>query len=277
MTDRGNERPLPERRSAAGSFRTDAAKVARLLAVGFAIAPALVGCGRGVDSAGDLRAQRVVLAREVEGLHAIVERLERGEPLLPEGDLAVAVDDTLIRELIGAQLPVDADVERFHVTLRDADVQFSGSPTLQLRGRLQLREQPDVTAAVTVFGALDDIRIDRTSSTLRAALAADHLSIEQATGLAQYLSGATLDELARRIRLAIAAQLPVLEIPIAVRQTVELPALTEGPVRVAGGRLPLEVAVSQVVAARGRLWLSIRVTPGQFDPLPADASAESRR
>lgn len=277
MTDRGNERPLPERRSAAGSFRTDAAKVARLLAVGFAIAPALVGCGRGVDSAGDLRAQRVVLAREVEGLHAIVERLERGEPLLPEGDLAVAVDDTLIRELIGAQLPVDADVERFHVTLRDADVQFSGSPTLQLRGRLQLREQPDVTAAVTVFGALDDIRIDRTSSTLRAALAADHLSIEQATGLAQYLSGATLDELARRIRLAIAAQLPVLEIPIAVRQTVELPALTEGPVRVAGGRLPLEVAVSQVVAARGRLWLSIRVTPGQFDPLPADATAESRR
>lgn len=217
-----------------------------------------------MDSAGDLRAQRVVLAREVEGLQAIVRRLDRGEPLLPEGDVAIAIDDTLIRELIGAQLPFDADVDRFHVRLGDVDVQFSGSPTLQLRGRLQLRDQPDITAAVTVFGALDDIRIDQASSTLRAALAADHLAIEQVTGLARYLSGATIDEVARRIRLDIAARLPVVEIPIAVRETLDFPGFSEGPIRVAGGQLPLEVAVSQVVAARGRLWLSIRVTPGTF-------------
>lgn len=246
--------------------------MAAALATGLAAA-----CGRGVDTAGDLRAQRVVLAREVEGLQALVARLDRGEPLLPEGDVAIAIDDTLIRELVGAQLPFQADVDLFHIRLSDADVQFNGSPTIQLRGRLQLREQLDVTAAVTVFGALDDIRVDETSTTLRATLAADHLSIENATGLAQYLSGATLDEVARQIRLAIAAQLPVIEIPIAVRQVVEFPALTEGPVRVAGGRLPLDVAVSQVVAARGRLWLSIRITPGRLDGLPPEGAAEVRR
>ncbi|MEZ5420274.1 MAG: hypothetical protein R2708_23450 [Vicinamibacterales bacterium] len=37
-------------------------------------------------------------------------------------------------------------------------------------------------------------------------------------------------------------------------------------------RLPLEVAVSQVVAARGRLWVSVRVTPGAVTSPPPEAA-----
>lgn len=250
----------------------------RAVPLALAVGAATAGCGSDSDTVGGLRAHRVVLAREVEGLQTIVERLERGEPLLPAGDIAIAVDDTLVRELMVAQLPVEADVDRFHVTLSDADVQFNGSPTMQLRGRLQLRERPEVTAAVAVFGALDDIGIDRATSTLRAALAADHLVIEDATGLAQYLSGSTLDEVARRIRLALAGTLPVVRIPVGFRQTLEIPGLDEGPVRVAGGSLPLDATVSQIVAARGHLWVSIRVTPGALTALPPPAAgAEARR
>lgn len=229
-------------------------------------------CDRAYDGGGDLRAQRVVLEREVEGLRAIVQRLERGEPLLPADDVAVAVDEGLVRDLLLAQLPFEADVDRFHVRLTDVDVQFRGSPTLQLRGRLQVRDQPDVTAAVTLFGALDDVRVDAASSRLRATVAADHLAITDATGLAAYLSGATLDEASRQVWIAMRDRLPELRIPISVRQELDLPAVAEGPVRLAAARLPLDAAVSQVVAGEGRLWISIRITPGELGPAAAAGS-----
>ncbi len=223
-------------------------------------------------AAGDLRAQRVVLEREVEGLRAVVNRLERGEPLLPADDIAVAIDEAFVRDLVLAQLPFDADVDRFHVRLTDVDVQFRGSPTLQLHGRIQVRDQPDVTAAVSLFGALDDIRVDASRSTLRATLAADHLTIAEATGLAAYLSGETLNELARRVRLETSRQLPEVKIPVSVQQAIELPAVAEGPVRLAASRLPLSVSISQVVAARGRLWISVHVAPGAFEAAAVQGS-----
>lgn len=241
------------------------AAVAALVA-GMAI---LTACDRSYEGGGDLRAQRVVLDREVQGLRAVVQRLERGEPLLPADDIAIAVDEAFVRDLIVAQLPFNTEVERFTVQLTGADVQFRGSPTVQLQGRLQVRDQPDLTAAITLFGALDEVKLDHASSTLQATVAADHLTIAEVTGFGQYLSGATIDEVARRVRLEIRAKLPTIRIPVKVQEAIAFPAVTDGPVRVAGARMPLEVTVSQVVAARGRLWVSVRVTPGAFAPLAA--------
>ena len=232
----------------------------------------LTACGRDYEGGGDLRAQRVVLEREVEGLRAMVTRMERGEPMLPRNDIAVAVEEALVRDLLIAQLPFEADVDRFHVQLTSADVQFRGSPTLQLRGRIVVRDQPDLTAAVTVFGALDDVRVDQTSSTLLATVAADHLTIADVTGAAQFLSGETIDEVARLVRVELSSQLPTLRIPVRLQPSIDFPAVTEGPVRIDGARLPLDVVVSQVVAARGRLWVSVHVTPGAFVATP-DAGA----
>lgn len=228
------------------------------------------GCGRAAESGRELHAQTVVLRREVEGLRQVVERLERGQPMLPERDISVGIDDTLIRDLIVAQLPLDVDAGRFHLTLTDASVQFRGSPVVRLTGDIYLREQPAVAAAVTLVGALERVEVDETASTLRAHVVADHLEIDEARGLARYLSNDLLEEAARLVRREIAAQMPPLQIPVVVRQQIDFAAVTDGPVRVAGTRLPLEVAVSQVTAARGRLWVSVRVTPGAFIKL-ADA------
>lgn len=252
------------------SHRTARARADRLLVAITLAALPLTGCDRGHEGAGDLRAQRVVLEREVEGLRAMVARMERGEPMLPLDDIAVAVEEALVRELLVAQLPFEADVDRFHVQLTSADVQFRGSPTLQLRGRIVVREQPDLTAAVTLFGALDEVRVDRSSSTLLATVAADHLMIADVTGAAQFLSGETIDDVARLVRIELGDRLPTVRIPVRLQQSIDFPAVTEGPVRIHGARLPLDVTVSQVVAARGRLWVSVHVTPGAFE-----AAAES--
>ena len=110
-------------------------------------------------------------------------RLERGEPVLPLDDVAISIDDTFVRDLIAAQLPFEMDVDRFHLSLTEAEVQFRGSPVVRLRGALRLRERPDLEAAVTVIGALEDIRVEQATSTLRARIAVDHLGIEKAAGL----------------------------------------------------------------------------------------------
>ncbi len=221
-----------------------------------------LACGGRFEGGGDLRAQRVVLQREVDGIREVLGRLEQGEPMLPLDDVAIAIDDAFVRDIIGAQLPFEADVDRFHLTLKEAEVHFRGSPVVRLRGSLVVRERPALEAAVTVIGALEGIRVDEASSTLRARVAVDHLGIEKAAGIESILSGATLDEVARMVRLQVKDQLPPIQIPVKVQQSIDFPAVTRGPVRIDGARMPLQVAVSQVVAGQGRLWIAVHFQPG---------------
>jgi len=253
-----------------------AARIRRALVPVLALAA--VACGRRFEGGGDLRAQRVVLQREVDGLRGVVGRLEQGEAMLPLDDVAIAIDEGFVRDIIGAQLPFEADVDRFHLTLREAEVLFRGSPVVRLRGSLVVRERPALEAAVDVVGALEDIRVDAASSTLRAKVAVDHLGIQKAAGIESILSGATLDEVARALRLQVKEQLPPLQIPVKVQQSIDLPAVTRGPVRIDGARMPLQVAVSQVVAGQGRLWIAVHFQPGDLvktkdAPEAGDASA----
>jgi len=247
-----------------------------------ALVPVLVlsafACESKFKGGGDLRAQKVVLKREVDGLRDAVARLEKGQPILPIDDVAIAIDDTLLRDLIAAQLPFEMDVDRFHVSLTEAEAQFRGSPVVRLRGALNLKERPNLGAAVNVIGALEGIAVDPASGTLKARIAVDHIGIEKAAGIEQLLSGATMDEVARTVRLRIKDLLPPIQIPVKVQQSIDLPAVTTGPVRIDGATMPLQVAVSQVLAGRGLLWISVHFQPGDLvktadAPEAGDASA----
>jgi hypothetical protein len=235
-------------------------------------------CGREFEGVGELRARRVVLEREIAGLRQVVARLERGDSLLPASDIAIAVEDTLVRDLVAAQLPVVFDVDRYHVELREAEVQFRGGPAVRLVGQIQVRDRPSLAAVVELVGGLDDIRVDPASSTLRATLAVDHVAIAETEGVAQFLSGSALEEASRLVRLQVAELLPAIQIPVRLRSSIDFPAVTEGPVRMTGARMPLAVSVSQVTAERGRLWIAVHLEPGAIvkvaDAPPAgDASA----
>ena len=102
-----------------------------------------------------------------------------------------------------------------------------------------------------MIGALEDIQVEPSSSTLRARIAVDHIGIEKAAGIEQLLSGSTMDEVARLVRLQLKDRLPPIQIPVKVQQSIDLPAVTTGPVRIDGARMPLQAAVSQVLAGRG--------------------------
>lgn len=226
---------------------------------------ALGACARSeFEGGGDLRARKVVLKREVEGLREIVGRLERGEPMLPKDDLAVSIGGDLVRDLLTAQLPFEMDVDRFHLKLSQADVLFRGSPVVKLRGTLVLREKPEYLAEIAAIGALEDIEVDPKTSKLRTSIAIDHISIEQAGGLEKLVSRAALDEGARTIRLQIRDALPKIDIPVKLQQSVDLPAVTSGPVRIHGASMPIQASVSAVVATRDVLWISVHFVPGDL-------------
>ena len=229
-----------------------------------ALALATLACSSKFEGGGDLRAQRVVLQREVEGYREAAARLERGEPVLPKEDVAIAIADSLVRDLIGAQLPFEADVDKFHIALRTAEVKFRGSPVVELTGALNLKNRPNLQAAARVIGALEGIAVDPATATLKARISVDHLAIEQVAGFEQLLSGATLDEVGRMVRLQIKEKLPEIQIPVKVQQGIELPAVTRGPVRLDGARMPLQVAVSQVLAGQGILWIAVHFEPGDL-------------
>jgi len=231
-------------------------------ALAVALALSAAACGGKSDSGGALHAQQVVLKREVDGLREVAARLERHEPMLPAGDVALAIDDSLLRDMIAAQLPFEVDVDRFHLSLKEAEVIFRGSPVVRLRGTLNLKTYPNLLAQVNVIGALEHIEVDPATSALKARIAIDHLGIEKAAGLESYLSGSTMNDVARMIRLQIKDQMPPVQIPVNVQQNIDLPAVTRGPVRIDGAQLPLKVAVSQVVATQGKLWIAVHFEPG---------------
>ena len=228
-----------------------------------ALALAASGCG-GTQGAGELHARKKTLEREVKGLREVVARLGRGEPALPRGDVVIAVEDGLLRELLEAQLPLEADVDRFHVRLDKAQVAFRGSPLVTLEGKVGLRDQSGLEGEMRLLGALDAIRLDPENGTLRAAIAVDHIDLKKVAGLEQLVSGATLDDLAQTLRQELAGRLPPVTIPVKVQQRIELPGLNTGPVRIEGASMPLEVEVSQVLAVGGTLWVAVHVQAGEF-------------
>ncbi len=240
-----------------------------------AIALLLASCAE-PPRAGELHARKKVLEREVKGLREVVARLDRGEPGLPPGDVIIAVEDGLLRELLEAQLPLEVDVERFAVRLDKAQVAFRGSPLVTLEGRVALRERDGIEGELRLLGALDAIKLDPESGTLRAAIAVDHIDLKRVAGLEQVLSGVALDEMARTLRVELSGRLPPIVIPIKVEQRIELPALMTGPVRIDGASMPLEVSVTQVLAVGGTLWVAVRVEAGNFQKAGAAGPVAGR-
>lgn len=228
-----------------------------------ALAAASLACTGAYEGGGELRARRKLLEREVQGLRDAVGRLERKEPLVPSSDLAVGIDEALLQGVIAAQMPFVSRVGDFELTLERAQVMFRGAPTVRLHGRLQrVGGRVDLEAVVDVLGALDSISVDGGRGALAARIVVDHIGIEKAAGVEALLSGSTLDEVARTIRLRLADELPPIQIPVKVQQSIELPALTSGPVRVDGASMPIAANVSQVFAGQGRLWVAIHFEPG---------------
>lgn len=230
-----------------------------------AVVATATACTRGQEpNVSPLQAQKAQLERELEGLRESVALLDQGTSIFPPSDIAIGIDQTLVRRLISGVLPFTIKVDPYTLLLDKVEVSFMGAPTVRLHGRVTRAGLLTLDGAATALGSLTDIEVDATSSTLGARISFDHLEIHEAAGLETLLSGSTLDDVAGRIRKEAASQLPALAIPVRVQQDFTLPAVTDGPVRLEAARLPVGARVSRVFATEGRLWVAIHLTLGSF-------------
>ncbi len=230
----------------------------------FAVAILASACADPHAGAGALRAEQVLIERELEGLRDSAARLDRGESLFPDSDIIISIDESFVQGLITARLPIELTAAPYRVVLTAVDVGFEGSPTVRLRGTITRDGVVTLDVVVRVVGALSGIEIDTATSTLRARISADHLEIEEASGMESILSGSTLDDVALLVRREAESQLPTIEIPVRVQQDIEIPAVTDGPVRIKATRLPVRASVSRVFAANKRLWIGLHVEVGNM-------------
>jgi hypothetical protein len=254
-------------------LRTAAPRTALALAVAFSAA----ACGGGGQEEAKLHARLSVLEREVEGLREVTTRLEGGGAALPEGDVIVALEESIVKDILEAQLPFETGVEGYHIWLERAEVRFRGSPGVTLLGGIALKDRPNLSGEVRVIGAFENISVNPETGILQASIAIDHLDLLHVAGVQGFLGEGVMNQLAQTIRHQIDGQLPEITIPVKLEQEIDLPSVTDGPVRIQGARMPLEVAVSQVLAGQGRLWVAVHVEPGEFvktgaapaEPVPA--------
>jgi hypothetical protein len=224
---------------------------------------AAMGC-RQDRGEGALHARLAAREREAAGLLASLAKLDRGEPILPPDAVVVSVSESVIKEFLAAQLPFEVDTGSFKVTLTQAEAVFKGSPAVNMTGAIAPTGHPDLVGEVRARGALEDIKIDPESGTLRAAVAIDHVDLVRMAGLERFIGGGSLDELARTIRKQLEGRVPEVQIPVKIEQGIELPSVTSGPVLIQGARMPLEVAVADVLAGNGQLWVAVKVVPGEL-------------
>lgn len=231
--------------------------------VALALVEAVSGC-RGDRGGGALHAQQVALEREVGGLRERVGKLERGEPIMPEEAVVAAISETVVKDFLTAQLPFELEVRSFKVSLNQAEAHFAGSPMVNLTGTISPKDHPDLVGELRALGALEEVKVDDASGVLQAKVAVDHIDLIRMAGLERFLSGGTVDELARTVRMQIAGQIPAVQIPVKIEHAIDLPEVTEGPVRLRGATMPLKVTVADVFAGQGVLWVAIDVVPGEL-------------
>lgn len=258
--------------------------MSRRPAMAVLLLPALLvgapACRKDRGEAG-LHARQSALEREASGLRESLARLERGEPILPQDAVVLSVSESVVKQFIDAQLPFEAETDKFKVKLTKGEAVFRGSPSVHLIGSIWHVEHPDLVGEVSAQGALETIEVEPETGVLEATLALDHVDFVQLAGLERYIPDASRNELARRVRKELEPRLPPIRIPVKIDQAVDLPTVTDGPVRIQGARMPLSVEMAGVFAGQGVLWVAIRVVPGELSrpdatPPPAGSKASSR-
>ncbi|HVR71210.1 MAG TPA: hypothetical protein VMT87_10235 [Vicinamibacteria bacterium] len=213
-------------------------------------------------------ADRAVLQRQRDGLAALLKEAEAG-PLVPFDKVLVVVDQALVQDLLVSAMPYERVIARYRIRVTGASVRFEdGFALVRLDGRASLagRSEAAAFADVSVFGGLDVLEVDPESGLLRGevrVIAVDARRVMVMGVGAPEDAEELIEELGHERLDAFGALASRLQIPVRLERAVTLPAVgPEGGVRIAAASIPLQIAVRQVRALRGKLWISIDAAVG---------------
>ena len=231
---------------------------------------ATAACGDRDPMAPRRRAEAAVVRRQIGGLRQLTAAVEQGS-LSTGTQVAIGVDEAIVRQIVNASLPVEKDVGgRFHVRLGSADVLFRDSQSgVILKGQASLKDHSDVFVNLILAGGLDELRVDERAGSLKAHILLYHFEVEKlgAGGDRPVLRG-LVESLARETLSTLQQAVPEVEIPVRLDPAIRVKGISMGPISVAPGELALHFAIARVVPLRERLWVLLDATVGEWRDAP---------
>ena len=228
------------------------------------------GCGREPEPVS--RAQLALLQRQVRALDTLVAAARVG-PLVKFDQSLIAIDQALLQKLLSAALPYQTTVAgRFRVRITQVQVTCEdGFALVRLDGRVSLADQAekDGFADVTLYGGLRAFDLDPEQSVLRGrvdVIAFETRRVELLGERNESVAGLIHDLARLRIEAFQGADY-AFDIPVSLVHDIVLPEIgPEGGVHIHPARIPLHVAVTDVKALRGKLWISLRLYERSSSP-----------
>ena len=180
-----------------------------------------------------------------------------------EGGVVVVIPRTLLARLLSLALPIDATVDRFHITANQARVDFEEELAIvRLEARVAWADDEDVNALVDVVGALEVLGLAESTGSLTARV--EILGIEtrdvQLGGLSPPVER-LLDEVATRPAERLNRLLGEIEIPVRLSRSIPIPAVAEEEVTIAGAELLMRAGLHDVRVVGEHLWVQLDMEP----------------
>lgn len=215
-------------------------------------------------------AQETVLTRQNQELVKLAAAAENGTLLDFKGVLVV-VQEVLVRDLLRAVTPIEADVGGgFHVKIESADATFGdGVALVRLTGTAGVGGT-SVGSEVTVIGAIDVVKLEPRSGVLQCGVEILSVEAKDARALGRNDPVGRLTEALAHGGLSLL--MGSLEIPVSVEDHLSIPAVESKRLRIAGEDLPLTLGVEKIEVFGGRLWVFVDAA---LTPRPAKPEAKS--
>ncbi|HET9951697.1 MAG TPA: hypothetical protein VFS09_07895 [Candidatus Eisenbacteria bacterium] len=241
--------------------RSCAARV-RPFALGLLALVSLAGCAPSEEESRFL-ARKALLIRQNQGIRELIAEEERGS-LVPKDRFLLGIDERLVADILTAQLPLERPLgKRFRVRIDSATVLLRDKfGVITIDGTIFRPKTPDRRTALQIFGGLGAVVIDSTTHMLSIAIAIDHIELTQAGMLENVIGRGGKKFLAEKGRALLQDQLPKLEVPVALARNIRVPAIAEGAVQLDSLEVPLDMSVERVIAAGGKLWVTLNAEVG---------------
>jgi len=223
----------------------------------------------------DRPAEEAVLERRRQGLMTLVQAAAQGPLVSREADRVLfLVDQSLVAALLATQVPREYVVDgAYRIWVTGAQITFEdGLALVRLDGRASLvGAEEEVFADVAVFGDLEILREQPSAAVLRARINLIAVDVRRVEVAGKRDVDKLVERLGKSRLSAFAALASELEIPVRHEHAIEMPAVDDGPVRIAATTLPLRLTLVDVKAFKGKLWISMGASFDSVAPAPAVA------
>jgi len=208
--------------------------------------------------------EETLLVRQTQELGRLIAAAEQ-KSLFDFGAILVVVDQGLVQDLLRKVMPLEGDVGGgFHVRVDSAETSFAaGLAVVRLDGQASVAGKT-ASADVSVYGAIDVVELDATSGVMKCRVSVSGVDAAHADVLGVHQPVRRLTEALTEGGLALL--LGSIEVPVRIEHRVSIPAVESHRLRIESVDLPLQVAVEDVKALGGKLWVSVKTAIG---PSPA--------